>query len=299
MRLAASLIFCALLPCAVGCSGSKGLSPSQIAREPAAGKDLEEKQAAGKEKIDRKIIQTADVNLTVSDFNKAEQELNQIVALHKCYYADSEIVGRSGSKRQGRWKIRVPVGQYSQVVEAVKKLGDLERYSSDAKDVTEEYYDLQNRIQNKESELAAVRKLFDKGSGKIEDILALQRELSRAQGELEQLKGRHKLLDNLTELTTLNVAMQERDAFTPTEPKTFGEIIAQTWDRSTSALVTTGKTAILIAVALAPWLPVFAALALAYWLGPRRWLAQPSPRQSPQPPKANPPSPAGGATPVA
>ena len=40
------------------------------------------------------------------------------------------------------------------------------------------------------AELEAVRKLFDKGAGKIEDLLAVQRELSRAQGELEQMQGR-------------------------------------------------------------------------------------------------------------
>jgi hypothetical protein len=178
----------------------------------------------------------------------------------------------AGGNRQGTWRVRVPVGKFSEFREAVKKIGELDRFTSDAKEVTEEYFDLQTRIKNKEAELEGIRKIFDKGSGKIEEILAVQREVNRAQGELEQMKGRQRVLDNLTELTTITIHVNERDTFLPPTPAPFGTTVSATFFGSIDVLVKAGKSLVIAGAALLPWLPLIAGVGFVTWIVVRRRL---------------------------
>jgi hypothetical protein len=186
--------------------GDKNASPAVAYKDEAV---LETEKRApselqgGKDKeqpapVERRIIFTAEARLTVSDFPKAEHELQQLVQqTPKAFFSQSDVTGAAGGSRTGTWKIRLPVVAFTAFREAVRKLGDLESYSSTGQDVTEEFYDLLARMKNKEAELEVLRKLFDK-AGSIADIVTVQREVSRAQGELEQMKGRKQVLENRT-----------------------------------------------------------------------------------------------------
>jgi hypothetical protein len=230
-----------------------------------------QKQADGKkEPLERKVIFNADFQLTVADFAKAEQALLRLIQDVKGFAAKADVAGAAGGSQGGTWKVRVPADRFDAFKAAVKQLGDLIRYTSDAQDVSEEYYDLVSRIKSKEDELVALRKLFDKGSGKIEDVLAVQREVSRAQLELEQLKGRQRVLENLTELTTITIHLQQRGTYQPTEPPTFGTTVEGTFSSSCNALLGFGKVLVIVAAAVAPWLPLLAVAGLTIWLIVRR-----------------------------
>jgi hypothetical protein len=227
-------------------------------------------QDVKKEPLERKIVFTADLQLTVADFAKAEQELARLIQGVNGFAAKADVAGAAGGSQVGTWKIRVPVSKFTEFQAAVKKLGDVVHYASDAQDVSEEYYDLTNRIKSKEDELAAMRKLFDKASGKIEEVVAVQREVSRAQAELERMKGRQRVLENLIDLTTVTVRLQERGTYLPNEPPPFGTTVEGTFFGSINALIGLGKVVVIAAVALAPWLPILAVAGMTIWLIVRR-----------------------------
>src|ERR1700687_2475225 len=71
------------------------------------------KEEAGDEKpateAPRKIIYTAQIELIADDFDKIEQELDQLVKDHEAYVAKSDTHGSPGVPRSGTWTIRVPV----------------------------------------------------------------------------------------------------------------------------------------------------------------------------------------------
>jgi hypothetical protein len=218
---------------------------------------------------DRKIIFTADILLKVADFSKADVELQQFVQVNQGFAAQADVSGSAGGKRLGTWKVRVPVTHFVEFCEAVKKLGELVRYTSGAKEVTEEYFDLQTRAKNKEAELETLRKIFDKADGKIDQVLMVQRELSRAQGELEQMKGRQRVLENLTELTTVTIHIGENLTYlppTPLPPATFGTTVSQAFFGSIDVLIGVGKAVVVAAAAAAPWLPLVAVFSAVIWL---------------------------------
>lgn len=202
----------------------------------------------------RKIIYTGTIHLTVGDFAASEKALVELVAVHKGYLAGSEVRGNPGSPRHGSWTIRVPVERFDAFHKAVLPLGELERAYVDSRDVTEEYHDVEARIKNKKTEEARLLHHLEKTAGKLDEILALEKEISRVRGEIERDQGKQLLLSKLAALATLTVHLQERSRFAPAENAGFGTSIGRTFGGSWSSLVALGESLVLAVVAVIPWL---------------------------------------------
>src|SRR5205085_260675 len=99
--------------------------------------------------VTRKIIQNVEIKIIIEDFPKAEQKLMELAKEQKGYVAKSEVSGSTGTRRSGSWTIRVPSAQVQDFLQGVRQLGEVQKETSDAKDVTEEYYDLEGRLKNK------------------------------------------------------------------------------------------------------------------------------------------------------
>ncbi|HEU5115338.1 MAG TPA: DUF4349 domain-containing protein, partial [Isosphaeraceae bacterium] len=170
------------------------------------------------------------------------------------------------------WKLRIPVDRFESFVEAVKPLGELEQFNRTAQDVTAEYYDVEARIKNKQVEEQTLTKILEERSGKLEDVLKIEIELSRVRGEIEQMQGRIRLLDNLSSLATLTLNVRERDSFEPAAPvvANFSTQIARTWHDSIHSLTELGKGLVLFVVRWVLWTPILAILAVPGWLVLRR-----------------------------
>jgi hypothetical protein len=220
--------------------------------------------------LPRKIIYTAQMELVVEDFASAEQEIGQLIKAQDAYIAKSDIRGSPGSPRQGTWTIRVPADRFEALREALLKLGELQRTNIDSQDVSDEYYDLDARIKNKKVEEERLLRHLDKSTGKLEDILAVEREISRVRGEIERQQGRLKYLSQMTALTTVTVTLHERKGYVPPAAPTFATSVGRTFEGSVETLAGFGKGVALVIVALVPWLPVLAVLGLLGWLVVRR-----------------------------
>jgi hypothetical protein len=264
-----------------------------IAEPPAPGGPAP--PPAAKAEVQRRIIYNADVHLIVEDLTRAEQELQRLVTEHKGYIAQAEINGSTGQPRHGHWRVRVPTDHLQPCLEALTKLGVPQKNSTDSRDVTEEYYDLEARIKNKKVEETRLQGYLEdkKATSKLEDILAIERELNRVRGEIEQAEGRLRLLSNLSALATLDVTMHEVKDYVPPQAPTFGNQITSTFSGSLDALTAVGKAVVLTAVALSLWLPLLAVVGLSAWLVVRRLRSahgQPVtvlPVQTPQAPPAS------------
>jgi hypothetical protein len=227
------------------------------------------------EGVARKLIYTAELRLSVKDIDATREAVAAAVAEHKGFLASQEIAGTPGSFRNGRWKVRVPTERFDQLLAALALLGEVERNSTDSKDVTEEYYDVEARLKNKKIEEDRLLKHLEKSTGTLKDTLDVERELSRVRGEIEQLQGRLNLLANLTTLATINLYARERTTYVPvksTQAPAFGDDVSSTFTESVSLLKDTGRNVALFFVALTPWLPFLAVGLGLLWFLSRRAL---------------------------
>jgi len=246
-------------------AGEDKTSPSPPTATPPPG-------AAG---ISRKVIYDATLDLMVENVESAVQRVGTLVEESGGYIAEQNMVGSPGSKRSQFWKIRVPIERFESFVASVTALGELEQFNRKSQDVTAEYYDVDARIKNKKVEEQTLQKILEERSGELEDVLKVEVQLSRVRGEIEQLQGRLRVLENLSALATLTLSIRERETYEPPAPVVadFPTQIARVWGDSVRNLADFGKALTLFVVGQVVWLPFWILGLLLAWLLARRFSA--------------------------
>jgi hypothetical protein len=223
--------------------------------------------------VARKIIYDAQIDLVVESVEPIAKKVARFVQDARGYVAEQNMTGSPGSLRSMQWKIRVPVDSFDSLVDAILSLGELERNNRTSQDVTEQYYDIEARIKNKKVEEQTLNKILQERSGKLEDVLKIEIELSRVRGEIEQLEGKIRVLENLSSLATLTLNIREREKYAPPPPVAadFPTQISRTWNASLQSLVSLGKSVVLWAVNWVLWIPLLLVIVVVAWIV-LRWL---------------------------
>ncbi len=228
---------------------------------------------------DRKIIYHAQIRIDVTDFGEAAAGVESLISRHGGFVASSRLGGQSGSTRSGQWTLRVPVGRYRAFVNELTHLGELREQHETSKEVTAQFFDLEARVRNKQQEEQRLLTHLDKTTRQLPEILAIEREISRVRGEIEQMQGRLKLLADQTSLSTIVLTISEIETFVPAVSPTFPTRITRAWAGSTETLLSVLEGIAVFATAAVPWIAVlalFGAVLLPITLAIRRRLTVPT-----------------------
>ena len=212
--------------------------------------------------LPRKIIYNAKVTVVVESVAALSDQLAKLVKEAGGYVSETDQSSYTHVQRTASWTIRVPVDRFDGFLAAVNRLGEVQQSRLDSQDVTQEFYDIEARIKNKQEEEKRLLKHLADSTGKLDEILAVERELSRVRGEIETMQGRIRFLASSSDLSTLTITATEVESFTPLVHPTFGTEIARTFSHSVEGLVDFGKGIILATVSIAPWLPLVVLVAL-------------------------------------
>lgn len=146
------------------------------------------------------LIYRATLNMAVFETRKAIDAVEKLA---------KDSGGYLVSREDQRITIRVPARKFDGTLDQIAKLGDLLHRNVNVQDVTAEYTDLAIRMRNLEVMRERLEILLKKAD-KVEDALAVERELERVTSEIERLKGRLKLLQELVSFSTITVEFQPR-----------------------------------------------------------------------------------------
>jgi hypothetical protein len=128
--------------------------------------------------------------------------------------------------------MRVPAEKFGTAMEALRTAGTrVEREKATGQDVTEEYIDLEARIRTKQALEAQFLEIM-KQAHTVSDALEVQRQISDVRGEIEQLEGRRRFLENQSSLSTINVTIHTPAAVVTTTGTTFGDQIKRAFGDS-------------------------------------------------------------------
>jgi hypothetical protein len=217
-------------------------------RPPATG------DAAEKPEQPRRRIYEADIKLVVQNFDDVPGAVRKLVAAHDGYVSNSHIDVSVGDRRHGTWKVRIPTNQYDAFTAASKGIGALEDHQENVRDVTAEFVDLQARIENAKRVESRIVALLDSKSGKIQDVIEVERELGRVRENIERMNGSLRYLSNKADFSTITLDVREERGYVPPEAPTLGTELSQAWQNSLDSLSYAGRNLLVLIVAAAPWL---------------------------------------------
>ncbi len=155
------------------------------------------------------IIRTAQLTLTTKEFDKARANLEALLKQHRGYLGELKVGGNTGSGRTLTATLRVPADQLDGMLADVKRLGRVDSESQGGQDTTSEYVDLQARLSNAHNTAQRLTEILRNRTGKLADVLAVEQELDRVRGEIEEMEAERKTMLNQVSYATVTVTITE------------------------------------------------------------------------------------------
>jgi len=158
--------------------------------------------------VERKIIRTGHITLEVEDIAGTVGKVAQVADELGGYVVSSHK--REGeTKNYGSVTIRVPADRFGEAFDRLRQLAVKVPFeSTESRDVTEEYVDLQARLHNLEATETQYLVLMEKAET-VEEMLKVQQALSNVRGQIEQIEGRIKYLERTSDMALIEVSLEE------------------------------------------------------------------------------------------
>jgi hypothetical protein len=223
------------------------VAEADAAREPAAPTTTPSARAAldPQPHDDRKVIRTGKLEVVVATYDSARAQIEAIVKASGGYI-DSTHVERAESRvSDATIVIRIPADAFDTILPRLRQLGDVESETTNASDITDQYVDTEARLASDQQLEKRLLELATARDGKLDQILAVERELARVRGEIESFQGHLKLWNDLS---------TKRAELPPSEPPTLGSQTKGAFHESVTALREFGEWCLINGVGLLPWL---------------------------------------------
>ncbi len=153
------------------------------------------------------LIRTGSLQLRVDSLAPSVARAESIAARLGGVIAGSAARGSAGGLTGATITIRVPASAWNRLLAALGRLGSVEDVISQVDDVGEEYVDVEARLANGRRLESRLITLLATRTGKLEDVLAAERELARVREGLETLEGRRRYLAANVTQSTLRVTL--------------------------------------------------------------------------------------------
>ena len=155
------------------------------------------------------IIRTGQASIEVQGLDPAIVKLRQLSAQLGGYVANSSFSGGRDQVKTAMIELKIPASKYDQAVGGLNGIGKLEAINTSAEDVGEEYVDVAARVANSHRLEERLISLLATRTGKLQDVLNVERELARVREEIERNEGRMRYLKTRAAISTLAVTLHE------------------------------------------------------------------------------------------
>ncbi len=156
---------------------------------------------------EQQVIKTSYISLEVEEFRKAADAIGEIARKYGGYVSDSSVQN-IGERKTGYVTVRVPGENFEEATKEIEQVGTLKEENISLEDVTEQYIDLNARLDNLKRQEERYLEIL-KMATTVEDVLKVETQLERVRGEIESLQGILNYLNNRISLSTIQVQLSE------------------------------------------------------------------------------------------
>ncbi len=251
-----------------GALTDSAINPSQTESQRSNQSSQKTGELPSTQAITQKMIYTANIDLTVKNYNNAKNDLEKLVSKYKGYMVHS--TERSEKNIEGRFTYRIPQDKFNAFIKELPKLSKSPpSIEINGTDVTEEMVDLQSRLKAKQALEKRLLELMEKAT-KTADLLDISTQLSNTQEQIEQIKGRINYLNNQVDYSTVHIKMEQNDSH-PYSSQPFGQRMSEAFSDSIASLGTFGVEALVFLSGALPIIVIVVIfIVLILWIRRRR-----------------------------
>jgi len=179
---------------------------------------------------DRLIVMNVDLSVVVADPQKKMDAINQMAKDLGGYLVSmnmSQVYTQSGETApQGTISIRVPAVKLDNALNQIKTgVVDVQSENRSGQDVTSQYVDLQSQLTNLEKAEQDLQDIMDEAKNnpgnnsttKTQDVLNVYNQIVAIRGQIEQIKGQMKYIEETTSTSAISVTLVAEKTIKPIE----------------------------------------------------------------------------------
>lgn len=151
----------------------------------------------------------------VVQVDSLEQGITRVRALARHVggiVGNTTISAGTEETRRAEMELRIPSANFDDAVAGLAPIGRVQSVNVSAEDVGEEYTDVSARVANARRLEARLLDLLANRTGRLEEILNLEREVARVREEIERYEGRLRYLRTRASISVLTLTLHEPQA---------------------------------------------------------------------------------------
>jgi hypothetical protein len=156
------------------------------------------------------IIRTGQASVEVDSLDRGIRAVRALAGHVGGYIANSSIAAGTEQTHSATLEIKIPASHFDEAINGLQPIGHLESVSVSAEDVGEEFVDVAARAVNGRKLEQRLIDILGSRTGKLSDVLAVERELARVREDIERQEGRMRYLRTRAAMSTLSVTVHEK-----------------------------------------------------------------------------------------
>ncbi|MGH8099662.1 MAG: DUF4349 domain-containing protein, partial [Chthoniobacterales bacterium] len=163
----------------------------------------------------RKLIRNAQVELEIASFDATVQKITAFANEEKGYVATTNSEKQANGKLKGEIIVKVLPENLDRFLQKIRGLGELKNQQLGTEDVTKAYFDTDARLKNSRVMEQRLIDMLKTKTGKVADLLQVEKELGRVREEIEKMQGDLKYWDSQVQFATVTIQLAEKDLEEP------------------------------------------------------------------------------------
>ena len=163
----------------------------------------------------RKLIRNATVELEIVSFDDAVQKITAFANEDRGYVATTNSQKQANGKLRGQVIVKVLPENLDRLLQKLRGLGELKNQTLGTEDVTKAYFDTDARLKNAHVMEQRLIDMLNTKTGKVSDLLQVEKELGRVREEIEKMQGDLKYWDSQVQFATVTISLAEKDMEEP------------------------------------------------------------------------------------
>lgn len=161
---------------------------------------------------DAKIIRTATMTIQTVDFDQSVTDLAALTETYGGYYETAKMDGggyyNQNARRYAYYVVRIPKENFVAFRDSIGSVGYIYSFTEGVKNVGEEYYDTEARLETLNTKRERLLALLDKAE-LMEDIITLEDALAEVQYEIDMHNTTLRKYDSLIDYSTFTIDLNE------------------------------------------------------------------------------------------
>lgn len=157
----------------------------------------------------QKIVRTATLRVMAPDFDAARPAVERILADVGGFVGQLVVSGERTQSRSLSATVRVPADRLATALASFRQLGQVVTESQGADDVTEQMVDLSARLANARNTEKRLTLVLQQRTGKVADILEVEREIARVRESIERMDAERTAIDRRVTYATITLEIVE------------------------------------------------------------------------------------------